>query len=62
MISPCIRLCVMDAETGLCLGCGRTLDEIARWSSLSDAERQAVMDDLPRRLTRTEDDPSRRLG
>jgi predicted Fe-S protein YdhL (DUF1289 family) len=32
----------MDARTGLCEGCYRTIDEIARWSALSDAERRAV--------------------
>ena len=33
----------MDAEQRYCAGCQRTLDEIARWSQMSDAERQAVM-------------------
>ena len=41
--SPCIKVCQMDAQRGLCLGCARTLDEIARWGSMSDAEREAVM-------------------
>ena len=40
--SPCINVCVMDARTGLCTGCQRTLDEIAAWSGLDDAERRAV--------------------
>ena len=29
--SPCIRVCILDPETGLCEGCGRTREEIARW-------------------------------
>nr|WP_247882022.1 DUF1289 domain-containing protein [Brucella intermedia] len=33
----------MDTETGFCLGCARTLDEIARWSSMSAEERTAVL-------------------
>ena len=41
--SPCVKICVMDAASGLCTGCGRTLDEIARWASMSDAERAAIM-------------------
>lgn len=41
--SPCINLCRMDAASGLCLGCFRTLDEIARWSRLDDAAREAIL-------------------
>jgi len=33
----------MDVAAGLCIGCGRTLDEIARWAGMSDAERAAIM-------------------
>ena len=40
--SPCRQLCALDPATRICTGCGRTLDEIARWSSMSDAERAAV--------------------
>jgi predicted Fe-S protein YdhL (DUF1289 family) len=47
--TPCINICLLDAETGLCLGCGRTIDEIARWSAMSDRERRAVMTALPAR-------------
>jgi len=47
--SPCILVCVIDSESGYCLGCARTLDEIARWSALRQDERQAVMALLPAR-------------
>jgi uncharacterized protein len=47
--SPCTKVCVMDAEQRYCLGCGRTLDEIARWAQMSDAERQRVLERLPAR-------------
>lgn len=40
--SPCISVCRMDDRTGLCVGCARTLDEIAVWSTLSDDEKRAV--------------------
>jgi len=40
--SPCICVCTMDPATGLCLGCYRTLDEIAAWSGMSDADKRAV--------------------
>jgi uncharacterized protein len=48
--SPCIKICVLDPKSGLCIGCGRTLNEIGRWLSLSESERSSVMAGLPRRL------------
>ncbi len=47
--SPCNKICTLDAASGLCIGCGRTLDEIARWGSMSDAEQARVINDLPAR-------------
>ncbi|HWA00234.1 MAG TPA: DUF1289 domain-containing protein [Caulobacterales bacterium] len=47
--SPCVKTCAVDGRTGLCVGCGRTLKEIAAWSSLSEAERLRIMAELPRR-------------
>ena len=49
MDSPCTKICVMDADNRYCLGCKRTLGEIARWSELNDAERGAVLAQLPAR-------------
>lgn len=48
--TPCIKVCVIDAPSGLCEGCGRSLAEIAQWSRLSETERQAIMNELPDRL------------
>ena len=42
--SPCTSVCRIDDATGLCAGCLRTLDEIAAWSVLDDAQRRAVWD------------------
>jgi predicted Fe-S protein YdhL (DUF1289 family) len=39
----------MNETTGLCEGCMRTLDEIACWSLLDDAEKSAVWDQLAQR-------------
>lgn len=41
--SPCTLVCAMDPRTGLCLGCRRTLDEIARWGAAGDDERRAIL-------------------
>ena len=49
MTSPCIRLCSIDAQTGLCDGCGRSLAEIGNWVRYSEAERREIMDALPSR-------------
>ena len=48
--SPCIKVCAVDGETGYCLGCGRTLPEIAAWARLAEDARDAVMARLPDRL------------
>jgi len=48
--SPCIRVCILDPETGLCEGCGRTREEIARWYRLTEEERQQIMAGLPERM------------
>lgn len=49
VLSPCIGVCSLDAA-GLCEGCLRSVDEIARWSTMGDAERLRVMDEvIPRR-------------
>ena len=47
--TPCIKVCVVDGDSGLCLGCLRTLGEIAGWGRLSEAERARVMAELPER-------------
>lgn len=48
--TPCLKICMLDARSGLCLGCGRTIDEIAGWAAMSAAERTRVMAELPARL------------
>ena len=46
MTSPCIKVCVMDPQRGVCLGCFRTLDEIAGWGGMPDAERERITGEL----------------
>lgn len=53
--SPCIQVCAVSGETGLCIGCGRTLAEIAGWRALDDARRLAIMAELPARLAATQE-------
>jgi predicted Fe-S protein YdhL (DUF1289 family) len=49
--SPCVKTCVLDAGRRYCTGCGRTLDEIARWGEMTDAERAKVLAELAARRT-----------
>ncbi|MEZ5958633.1 MAG: DUF1289 domain-containing protein [Hyphomonadaceae bacterium] len=48
--TPCIKLCAVSGQTGQCIGCGRTLQEIARWGAMDEAERKAIMATLASRL------------
>jgi uncharacterized protein len=49
MQSPCTKICTLDARRERCIGCARTLDEIARWASMSEDERTRIMAELPAR-------------
>jgi predicted Fe-S protein YdhL (DUF1289 family) len=43
--SPCVDICRLDAQ-GLCVGCRRTIDEIAEWSRASEARRREILREL----------------
>ena len=49
MTSPCIGICQMDDASGSCIGCGRTIDEIAGWSGATEQQRIDTMAQLPAR-------------
>lgn len=48
--SPCINICTMEA--GLCAGCFRTLDEIARWASVGDDDKRLILAAVAQRRAR----------
>ncbi|MCC6709049.1 MAG: DUF1289 domain-containing protein [Gammaproteobacteria bacterium] len=52
MDSPCISLCILDEEHGVCRGCYRTLDEIGAWSQYSSEQRRRIMAALDTRRER----------
>lgn len=58
--SPCINLCQIHPATRLCLGCHRTIDEIAGWASYTNTERSAVLEALPARAEAAQ--PQRKGG
>jgi predicted Fe-S protein YdhL (DUF1289 family) len=50
--TPCIDICVLHRREGICIGCFRTGDEIARWSAMTAAERDRLIAELPSRAAR----------
>ena len=50
--TPCNKVCTVDPASSLCIGCGRSLAEIAGWLGFTDAERARIMAELPARLAR----------
>lgn len=41
--TPCVKICRIDEESRICVGCGRTLRDIGEWSRISETERRARM-------------------
>ncbi len=50
--SPCVKLCMVHPEERICVGCLRSMEEIATWSRLTPAERHRIIADLPARAPR----------
>lgn len=50
--TPCVQVCAIDAATGCCTGCGRTLAEIASWTQFTPEERRHIMGELAARRRR----------
>ena len=49
-LSPCIKVCVVDPLSGLCIGCGRTMAEISLWSEMGEAGQLKTLAELPKRI------------
>ena len=60
--SPCVGLCQMDAERLYCMGCQRTLNEIAGWSSMSVGDKRRVLQEISIRANAATGLPKRRDG
>ena len=63
-VTPCVQICVIDPRSALCIGCWRTIAEIAGWGALDEPARRAIMAVLPARLVaaRSRKARGRRLG
>lgn len=50
--SPCVKLCLMHPTERICMGCYRSIEEIAGWGRMTPEARRAVMADLHDRAPR----------
>jgi predicted Fe-S protein YdhL (DUF1289 family) len=48
--SPCVKICVVDPLSGLCIGCGRTVAEISLWPEMNEGARAKIMAGLAERM------------
>ena len=53
--SPCISVCQIDDQTGLCLGCVRSIDEIRDWIVMSAEQKMAVLARIAKRKAARDD-------
>ena len=60
--TPCVKICVVDPETQICIGCGRTRGEIAGWIGMGAAARHTIMLELPERVATLTQRKRRRGG
>lgn len=60
--SPCVKVCAIDPTTGWCLGCGRSMREIAGWSTLPPDQRRAIAGELDGRKAAILDREKRSRG
>lgn len=60
--SPCIKICVVEPESGYCIGCGRSRDEIGSWIGMTPEQRRSVMQMLPERVATLTQRKTRRGG
>jgi predicted Fe-S protein YdhL (DUF1289 family) len=47
--NPCVQICTMDPDSGLCIGCSRTPEEIIDWPTMTNEQRKEVVSQLPKR-------------
>ena len=50
LVSPCIAICELDSASQVCVGCGRTTDEIALWRCADDTIKTTILASAEQRL------------
>lgn len=56
--TPCIGICILDEKAGICVGCGRTGQEIANWLAMGEEPRRVIMAGLAARLASRREPPT----
>ncbi len=59
VVSPCIGICELDRDS-MCIGCGRTADEIGLWSMCNESIRRAIVEAAAKRLVNNSESPAAR--
>ena len=49
VLSPCVKVCALDPRSGYCVGCYRTIDEVANWVEMSAEDKRTVLERVARR-------------
>ncbi len=60
--SPCVNICVIHRESGLCMGCLRSAEEIASWGKIGNRERESILAALPARAPKIRGKRRKRRG
>ena len=48
--SPCINICKIDSDSGLCIGCCRYEHEVFNWTLFSDEEKKTILSKIKKRV------------
>jgi len=44
--SPCIDICTIDRDSGECIGCGRTVEEVRNWADFNNLKKKQILENL----------------
>ena len=44
--SPCIDIFTIDRDSGECIGCGRTVEEVRNWANFDNLKKKQILDNL----------------
>ena len=44
--TPCIDICSIDRDSGECIGCGRTVEEVSNWANFNNLKKKQILENL----------------
>jgi hypothetical protein len=44
--SPCIDICTIDRDSGECIGCGRTVEDVRNWANFDNLKKKQILENL----------------